>query len=59
MLPEEQQAVTKALGLGELTLFGQRPPSQGTGVEAKLEEDTGPAHGEAGDLGTGNFKGFC
>lgn len=35
------------------TLFGQSPPSQGTDVEAILEEDTGPAHGEAGNLGTG------
>lgn len=53
MLQEEQKAGTQVPGLGGLCLFGQSPPSQGTDVEAILEEDTGPAHGEAGDLGTG------
>lgn len=59
MLQEEQHPGTQAPGPRGLTLFGERPPSQGTGVEAKLEEDMGPAHGGAGDMRTGSFKGFC
>lgn len=31
------------------TLFGERPPSQGSGVEAKLEQEIGPVHGESED----------
>lgn len=48
---------------GSLCLDKDHPDTLGRGVEARLEEDTGPkirpAHREAGQLGTGHFRGFC
>lgn len=55
--------VPKPQGWGA-RLLGQRAtqPTPGSAVEAKLEENTGPkmrpTHGEAGELGTSNFRAF-